>query len=135
MSQEFHLETEQRLNQLAQEWAAAERHGDTTFMERILADDFVAVGPRGFVLTKADWLQRYASGDLKHETFAWEDVTVRVFGDAAILIGRETESGTYQNHPIQGQFRTTLMYVRQRDSWLLAGLHQSPIAPPPGQPS
>ena len=129
MDQQLRHETGQRVTQLAEEWAAAERHGDTACMERILSDDFVAVGPRGYILSKAEWLQRFVSGDLKHDTFNLDEVAVRVFDDAAVLIGRETETGRYRETPIQGQFRATLIFVHQQEHWLLAGVHLSPIAP------
>jgi ketosteroid isomerase-like protein len=121
---------EQELKKLSEEWAAAELRGDTAFLGRTLADDFVGIGPRGFMLTKEDWLQRITSGALKYDGFDWDEVQVRAYGDAAIVIGRQAQKARYQDRPIEGEFRTTLVFVRQQGGWLLAGLQLSPIAGP-----
>jgi hypothetical protein len=42
----------QELSTLAEDWAADELRGDTASLAEILAGDFVAVGPRSFVLTR-----------------------------------------------------------------------------------
>lgn len=122
----------QQLKKLGEDWSAAELRGDTTFLERVLADDFVAVGPRGFMLTKEQWLSRHDSGSLTYESFELDETRVRVHGDAAVMTGRETAEGRYKDqdvrHDIREQFRATLVFVEQQGRWLLFSLHLSPIS-------
>jgi ketosteroid isomerase-like protein len=115
---------------LGEDRANAELRGDTRFLRQLLAENFVGVGPRGFTLTKEQWLDRLASGDLTYESLTWGEVQVRVYGDAGLAIGRETSKAKYRGQDIQGQFRETQIYVRQDGRWLLAGLQLSPIAEP-----
>src|SRR5262249_60747424 len=89
-SQGTNVNDEQQLQALEQERAAAELSGGAAFFESALAEDFVGVGPLGFMLSKKDWIDRYASGDLKHQSFEWGDAQIRLYGDAAVVIGRET---------------------------------------------
>ena len=127
-------DTERQLIDLSQQWVAAELRRDTAFLERALVDDFVGVGPLGFLLSKQDWLQRYSSGDFAYQTLALEDVRVRDYGAAAVLIGTQVQHATHRDQVMQGRFRITLVWVRQAAGWLLAGCHLSgPI--PDGPPS
>ena len=114
---------EDQLRALGQAWAAAEQHSDAASLERILTDDFVGIGPRGFMLTKEQWLARYQSGDLRHEFFSVDEVQMRIYGDAAVATSRQTQQGTFQGHDIAGQFRVTQVFVRQQGRWLIAALH------------
>jgi ketosteroid isomerase-like protein len=125
--------TEQEVVRLADAWAAAELRGDTTFLESTLADDFVGIGPLGFMLTKQEWLARHQAGDLKYESFNLDEVQVRVYNnDAAVLTGHQVQNGAYRGNSIQAQFRTTLVFVQHQGQWRLASLHLSTIgqAPP-----
>jgi ketosteroid isomerase-like protein len=124
--------TEQSVLARAAEWAAAERASDAAALEQILAPQFVGVGPFGFLLTREQWLARYRSGDLQTTALSLDETSVRLFGETAILIGRQTSTAAYRGQPTGGQFRTTLIFVSQGDTWLLAGLQYSAIAPPPG---
>lgn len=116
---------EDEVRELGAAWADAEGRGDADFLARNLTDDFVGVGPRGFLLTKEQWLARYRSGDLRNESFELDEVAVRLYGDAAVAIGRQVQRTRYQGHDAGGQFRVTLAFVRQEGRWLLAGLHLS----------
>jgi ketosteroid isomerase-like protein len=120
-----------QIEKLAQDWAAAELRGDTAFLECVLADDFVGVGPRGFMLTKEQWLARHEAGSLGYESFRLDEVGMRLYGNAAVAVCRQTAEGVYEDengrYNIQEQFRVTLVFVRQQEGWVLAGLQLSPI--------
>ena len=122
---------EQEVLRLADAWTNAELRGDTTLLERILADDYIGIGPLGFMLTKQEWLARHQAGDLKYESFSLDEVKVRVYNnDAAVLTGRQVQNGAYRGNSIQAQFRTTLVFVRQQGQWQLASLQLSTIGQP-----
>ena len=53
---------------------------------------------------------------------------MRVYCDAAVATGRQTQRGDFQGHDIAGQFRVTQVFVQEDGRWLLAALHLSPIA-------
>jgi ketosteroid isomerase-like protein len=113
-----------------EEWAVAEQRGDAAFLEGALTDDFVGVGPLGFMLNKQQWLGRFAGG-LSYESFALEGVDVRLYGEAAVATGRQVQAGGFQGNDVGGEFRATLVLVERDGRWLLAGWHASPIAGAP----
>ena len=121
---------EQEVARLADAWVTAELRGDIPLLERQLSDDFIGIGPLGFMLTRQEWLARHQSGDLKYESFSLDEVKVRVYNDAAILIGRQAQNATYRGNSIPGQFRITLVFVQQ-GQWQLASLQLSPIGQAP----
>lgn len=117
----------QDLKQFSQDWATAERNGDTAFMERTLADDFMAIGPRGFMLNKAQWLQRFTSGSLKYDQLDMDELQIRSYGDAAVATCRTNQKVRYQQQVAASELRMMLVWVKQDGRWLLAGAQMSPI--------
>lgn len=109
----------------------AEIDGDVATLDAIASDDFTLVGPLGFILNKGQWLDRYRGGDLHTKALAFEDAVTRVYGNAAIRVGRHVQQAEYQGRPIDGEFRATHIAVRQDQGWRLAGIHLSPIGGPP----
>jgi ketosteroid isomerase-like protein len=123
--------TEQEVKKLVEDWARAESRGDAGFLDRTLADGFVGIGPRGFMLTKEQWVARHRSGDLKYQSFTLDEVQVRMYDGAAIVTARQKATAIYQGQPMPGEFRLMLTFVQQQGRWLLAGSQLSPIAAAP----
>jgi hypothetical protein len=125
------IQTRQEVANLAQTWIDAERRGDTTFLDQTLADDFVGVGPLGFMLNKSQWIGRHESGDLTYDALSLDEVTVRVYGMAAILIGRQAQRAAFRGNSIAAELRVTVVLVQREGDWQVAGVHLSPIGQPP----
>ncbi|HEX4720863.1 MAG TPA: nuclear transport factor 2 family protein [Pseudonocardiaceae bacterium] len=114
-------------------WADAETRGDADQLAELLTDDFTAVGPLGFTLSKADWLGRH-NGGLKYSDFHLDGVTVREYGDSAVVVATEQADGTFAGHPVPATLRATLVAVRTESGWRLAATHMSFVAGTPGAP-
>ena len=120
--------TEAEVLDLVEEWRKAELGGDVAALDRLLAADFLGIGPRGFVLNKEAWLGRHASGDFKYLSMEQRDPILRRYTDSAILLVTEESKSTYKGQSVSvGALRATLTFVRLRGSWRLAGAQYSPI--------
>jgi ketosteroid isomerase-like protein len=119
---------------LVASWAQAEQRNDAEALDGLLADDFVGVGPLGFVLSRDQWLARFGNG-LENRAFAVKDPQVRHYGAAAVVVGVLAQETSFQGGDNSGRFRLMLVAVRPTDRWLLAGAHigmlQRPGGPPP----
>jgi hypothetical protein len=67
------------LQELNRRWTEAEIGADVAALDALAADDFVLVGPVGFVVDKQHWLDRYRSHELVTEELAFRatQITVR----------------------------------------------------------
>jgi ketosteroid isomerase-like protein len=120
---------QQQANEFIQHFIAAELQRDNTTLMPMLTDDFQLVGPAGFVLGRTAWLSTLASGDLQLSSLRLEDINVREYERLALAIGTRRQTGKYQEREVNGEFRQTLMLVKQADQWRLAGIHLSNIMP------
>jgi ketosteroid isomerase-like protein len=118
--------SDDRVPELVRRWAEAESRSDADALDALMADDVMVVGPRGVVLDRRRCLERYRSGALRTESFAWSDVRVREYGPTAVVVGVVTRRATYRGRDTSGRFRVTQIAVRQEDGrWRCAGLQFS----------
>jgi ketosteroid isomerase-like protein len=126
--------TTDQIRDLGARWVDAELAADVDVLDGLATEDFRLVGPFGFVLDKSQWLDRYRSGDLSTTALSWHDVDVREYGDSAVAIGTQSQEAAYRGSPSNGDFRSTHVFVRAADRWMIAGMQLSPAPSfsPPG---
>jgi hypothetical protein len=123
------------LLELGRRWVTAEIEKDLQTLDALVHSEFRLVGPLGFILDRKAWLGRYRPGQLDTTELTWDQTEIRVIGDTAISIGRQSQQATFQGRPSNGDFRVTHVFVREpsaADGWLIAGIQLSPIMQPPG---
>jgi ketosteroid isomerase-like protein len=98
----------------------------------MVADDFVEISRLGQIRTKADNIKDIASGDLRLTSVKYEDLTVRVVGDVAILTGVANNTGTARGIPFSGRVRYTRVFLRRDNRWQAILMQQTSM---PDQPS
>jgi len=118
----------QEVKALSRRWAAAESAGDVRWIDDLLLDDFVAVGPRGELLTKEQWLARHRAGTVRHQQLDWRELHVRVHGDAALVLGCEQTLATYDRRAMATPaLRVLQVFVRVDARWRMAAIEHCPL--------
>ena len=119
---------EQELIKLENEWADAWVKRDVAFFDRIIADDYTWTSPWGEVWTKAQDLALLKSRQDVIKSWLLADMKVRVYGDAAVVTGRNTVKETYKGEDVSGQNRWTHTWVKRAGRWQCVAAHSSEIA-------
>jgi ketosteroid isomerase-like protein len=98
-------------------WNRAVWEKDVAALKGILADDFVIIAGKGATGGKAELLQAIASPRATTQPFETEQVQVRVWGDAAVLTGRFTQTATVDGKAATTTYRYTDVYIRGPAGW------------------
>jgi ketosteroid isomerase-like protein len=105
---------EQEIRQVEDKRREALLRSNTTALDEIFADDYIVTNQFGQVQTKAQMISALKSGELKFESVVEDDVSVRVYGDAAVVTGRATSKHEGREST---QVRFTRVYVKRRGHW------------------
>ena len=81
-----------QISGLLDRWADAERRGDVAQLDALLADDFVGIGPVGFVLDRDRWLGRFEHG-LTYRRLDLDEVDVHPHGSTVIAVAHQHAEG------------------------------------------
>ena len=118
---------ERVIRQLDHERIQAQINADAGALERIYAADFIGVGPSGAVRTKPQVISDFASGELRFQSIATDDVQVRIYGNTAVETGLSTMNGQDKGKAVPRNNRFTRVWVKQQGHWRLVLNHYSPL--------
>ncbi|CAM3436338.1 nuclear transport factor 2 family protein [Occultella aeris] len=95
-------------------------------LDELLHDDFLSIGPRGFLLDKWQWIDRHAF--FRYHELQVDDLEARLFGDAAIVRSVQHNHAESSGRDVRVATRVSQTWVHERDIWRLAGVQFSPLA-------
>ena len=118
---------EEQLRKIEQDWADAYVKRDTSFAQKITAEDFAFVGPDGNVVKKDDYVKSM-TGDTVFSEFKLENLNVRTYGDTAVVIGTCTIKAKAKDEDESGTYSFTDVFVKQKGEWKAVSGHVTPVA-------
>jgi ketosteroid isomerase-like protein len=96
---------------------AAMLKADVTALDRLLGADLTYPHGDGRVIGKAAFIADFKTGAFKYTTIEPADVTVRVFGDVAVVTGGAAMHVVNQGAPADIKIRYTDVHVRRHGAW------------------
>jgi ketosteroid isomerase-like protein len=102
---------------------------DAKAYEALITADFVRVGGNGRVFGRADWLRTVAAAGAVRRPGTFDQTSVRVYGDAALV--------TYRNKPVTADGKPgavgylTRVFEKQGAQWKMAFAQSTDLQPPP----
>jgi hypothetical protein len=107
-------EAERYIVESERQWAESVATGDARTVERILADDFLGVDPKGTLYDKAKMISDTRNAPQYFVSNRLNEVKVRFYGETAIAQGDETwERRTGE----RGRFVWTDTWIRRNGRW------------------
>jgi ketosteroid isomerase-like protein len=109
---------------LANDWMAAWQRDDRARIEEILAPEFTLISSRtDRIVERAEWIALL--DQVRNDWFAYEDVRVDVFGDAAVVRSRMSQRATVGDQPWDATFMLTDVWIRRDGRWQVVARHSS----------
>jgi len=121
-----HIEIEQQLRQMNDEWVKALVRGDSATLDRIMADDFVFTYPLEGD-DKAQFINDVVSGYLSVKQITRENTSVRIWGNTAILSGLDSAQWFYKGRDFSGKYKIVHIYANRDNRWQLVTVQACPV--------
>lgn len=98
---------------------------DTATLSRMMAAEFIEISRLGQVRTGADNLRDIGGGVLKLTSVKYDSLTVRIYGDVAVLRGIADNTGSMRGFPFSGKIRYTRVFVKRDGRWQAVTMQQT----------
>jgi len=101
--------------------------GDTEALAEVVAEDMIYVSAFGKSQTRPEVFAAFQSGALRVERMTTSDISTRIYGDTGILIYKAAAKTIAGAVTVEGETRSTTVYVRSDGAWRMVSQHQSRI--------
>ena len=112
-----------QLMRINDQYDSALLKGDTVALGKLFAPDFTLVNPDGRLLNRQEQLLNVATSELKWESARSENVSVRIYGNTAVLLGEFRGTGSYRGNQLTVHERYTTFWIKTDTSWQLTAEH------------
>jgi ketosteroid isomerase-like protein len=124
-------ETRHQIEHLEDAWRNAILHGNTSAMDALLADDYMAISPTGILQSKEQALANLRAGNVHFTSLDLSDRKIRIYGTTALVTSRAEVAGKGPEGDFSGSYRYTRVYVRDaRGVWRIVSFEASKIREP-----
>lgn len=123
-------EIEKQVLEVERQKDQAIRNRDMAVLDRIYVDDLAFTNGRGRVLTKAQHMEEIRSGNVKYLSSDRSDFHVHIYGDTAVLTGRENSVVEYHGKMINTPRQFMTVYVKLHGQWQFVAHQVTPVAEP-----
>jgi ketosteroid isomerase-like protein len=122
--------SEQELIALENDWSQAAVKRDGAALQRFYADEYIFTDENGVVSNKTQEILNLTNGIFRLTSYKFEDVKVRVYGDVAVVTGRNTIKGIWEDvkRDISGPYRFTDVFVKRNGRWQCVASQSSAVA-------
>lgn len=115
---------------LERKWMEALKLRDASVLSQIVSDDFTLVSPRLVVAAgDRDKYFKHATGELSLASYDFEELTVRLYGRAAVVSGRLKQSATVAGEDWGGSYLVTDVWVSHEGFWRVVSRHATLLQP------
>lgn len=121
---------EAEVKRIMTEMAAALAKNDADATAKFYADDYHLVNPQGVDQTKAARMADMTSGTTKFDSFAYENISVRSYGDTAVAIADVKATGKAAGQNVAATMKATLVFHKTKDGWKVVSGQATPVASP-----
>jgi ketosteroid isomerase-like protein len=115
---------------LETEWSQAAVKRDGADLQRFYADEYIFTNEDGVISSKTKDIADITSGTFHLTEYKFEDMKVHFYGDVAVVTGRNTIKGRWEDtgSDISGPYRFTDVFVKRDGRWQCVASQSSRIA-------
>ena len=121
-----HIEVEQLLREMNEDWVKALVRSDGETLGRIMADDFFFAYPMEGD-DKAQFIGDVVGGNIRVEFLNRENVSVRIWGETAVLTAKDSAKWSYNGRDFSGHYKIIHIYSRRAGKWQLVSVQACPM--------